>query len=113
MIEQMVDEDMFKTMLDTIITSQEKLDTKVTRIETTMIEVVRIEERQANQKEAIQRLGKAVDKQEDRVDDLEKLQATSTAKYNSIAGRVTIIASGIATVVTGVILMVIKYMFTQ
>ena len=104
---------MFKTMLDTIIASQEQMATEVREIKTSMIEIVRIEERQANQKEAISRIGKSVDRLTEKVELMEDENARCSAQYNSIAARVTMIAGGIATVVSGVILMLVQYLFNK
>ena len=104
---------MLKTMLDTIITSQEQLTAEVRDIKTSMVEIVRIEERQAGQKEALNRMSKVMDKMETRLDQSEAIVAANEVKYNNVAGRVTAIATGIATIVTGVIVMVIQYVFTK
>ena len=104
---------MFKTMLDTIIVSQEKMATEVRDINTKLVELVRIEERQAGQKEAINRMSKVIDKMDIRLDHSEALISANEIKYNSVAGRVAAIATGIATVVTGLVVMVIQVMFDK
>jgi hypothetical protein len=113
MNEQLVGEEMFKTMLDTIITSQEHLTTEVRDIKTSMIEVVRIEERLANQKETLARIGKILDNMDIKIDALEEEVTMVTVKHNSMAARITWIASGAATVITAVVAATIQYIFTH
>ena len=113
MNEQLAGEEMFKTMLDTIITSQEHLTTEVRDIKTSMIEVVRIEERLANQKETLARIGKILDNMDLRIDELDGEVTIISAKHNSMAARITWIASGAATIITAIMAAAIQYIFTH
>tara|TARA_R110000744_G_scaffold85683_12_gene167445 strand:+ start:494 stop:805 length:312 start_codon:yes stop_codon:yes gene_type:complete len=86
------DDQMQMQMLKTILTSQEKLTEEVRGIRESMIEIVRIEERQINQKEAITRLGRAVDKVEQDVVFLKTQTSTMATKVGAMA---SIAATGI------------------
>ena len=113
MNEQLVGEQMFKTMLDTIITSQENLTVEVREIKASMVEIVRIEERLANQKETLTRIGKIIDRMDIKIDELEEEVTLVTSKHDSMAARITWVASVIATVVTAVIAAAAQYILSH
>ena len=90
-------------MLQTIMTSQDKLTEEVKGIKESMVEIVRIEERQANQKEAISRIGRAVDRADERMDkqdadinELKTLTSTMAAKVGAMATVAATLITAIA-----------------
>jgi len=110
----MSEEDMvLRTMMTTIIETQQTMAKEISDIKMSMIEIVRIEEKQISQKEAINRIGKQVDKNDGRLDVLEVSYAEMKNTQGNLSGRVALLAGGIATVVTSVVIMVIKYVFDK
>ena len=104
----MNDSAVLEQMLTTIITNQDAMSRKqetqagdISEIKSSMVEIVRIEERQANQKEALGRMGRKLDTLDERVDKQDIAINTVKNQVATSAARVGAIATGIATVVTG------------
>ena len=102
-------DDIQLTMLKTIVTSQEALKSEVVAIKESMVEIVRIEERQSNMTEGLNRIGRAVDKVDARMDIINIEISDLKSRMDRMGVKVGAIASIAATAITGIVM----YAFNQ
>lgn len=90
--------------MTSMIQTQEKMAEEIAQIRASMVEIVRIEERQSNQKEALDRAFKQITA-------LDEEQNLLSRKVNSIHIHASIIAAGLGLVLPVLITVGAQYLF--
>jgi response regulator RpfG family c-di-GMP phosphodiesterase len=103
----------FKVSVAEAREEQKTMRSDISQINQRLVEIVRIEERQLGQKEALTRLGKHVDGIDERISVNEEKVNDLRVVSAKLVAKVTLLAGGSGALVSGVLIIAIQHLFNK